>query len=556
MKRLIRYLVILLSAMSLSSIVSAQEIRDVSTTVKLRKDGSAIITQVWDVTVVSGTEWYMPITNLKNMYISDFTVSEDGVEYINEGRDWDVDLSLSEKEGRCGIVEKSDGVELCWGQGSYGDHVWTSSYHITGLVQSLSDYDAFNHQFVNPGLVAPPQHVSLTIINETGGPEWTSDNTKVWGFGFEGNINVTDGRIIAESTEEFVSKSSVIAMVRFDKGLFEPEISRDMSFDEMKDKAFTGSSYENAGVTASDWFYIICISLIILFGLFSLLWMLIQIALGNKFKTSMFGARKIKGWYRDTPLDGSLEAAWYVWSKGFRFKSEAKPANLVGAYFLKWILNGAVTVIKDPKKPKRVSLKFSEDAELSTGPEEKLYRMAMTASGDNILESREFKAWSKQNYERITDWPDTVENEGFNFLYKKGYNKGKVWSEEGQIEMRHVIEFRNFLNDFTLASEREAAEVGLWKDYMIYAQMFGIAEKVAKQFSKLYPDIMQECASSIGLDASDLLAIVLINNSMTSNAFASAIVKSTRAAAEGLGGGTSFGGGGGFSGGGFGGGSR
>ena len=40
----------------------------------------------------------------------------------------------------------------------------------------------------------------------------------------------------------------------------------------------------------------------------------------------------------------------------------------------------------------------------------------------------------------------------------------------------------------SLMNEKEAIEVNLWDMYLIYAQIFGIADKVAKQFKKLYPN--------------------------------------------------------------------
>ena len=302
-----RRLFSLLAALAFPLVLPAQQIRDVDVTVDLFSDGSARITQVWDATVVQGTEWYIPIENLGRMTVTDLTVSENGQEYISEGRHWNVDRSLSQKAGRCGIVEKRDGVELCWGQGSYGDHVWTASFTVTGLVQSLQDADAFNFMFVNPGLVAPPQHARVTIRNATGGPQWTYDNTRVWGFGFTGDINVRGGEVIAESSEPFGPISQLIAMVRFEKGLFTPTVSRDISFDEMKANALEGSSYGE-----KDPLLRIFGVLFLLFfggGLFVSIWAIVQTAMGKKYKKSMYGKTKITEWYREAPMGGDLFAS-------------------------------------------------------------------------------------------------------------------------------------------------------------------------------------------------------------------------------------------------------
>ena len=123
-------------------------------------------------------------------------------------------------------------------------------------------------------------------------------------------------------------------------------------------------------------------------------------------------------------------------------------------------------------------------------------------------------------------------------------------------EARRVIEFKNFLEDFTLSKERGATEVGLWKDYLVFAQLFGIADKVAKQFQKLFPKEFQEVAQSAGLDPNAMIRTINVTNGMSTSAINRATAKYTAGSVKGTGGHTSFGGGGGFSGGGFGGGSR
>lgn len=98
--------------------LSAQEIRDIDETVVIRADGSATVTQVWNVSVVSGTEFYLPFDNLGPMDITDLSVIENGVTFESDGDRWDTDRSLEQKRGRCGIVRKSGGgVELSGGRG-------------------------------------------------------------------------------------------------------------------------------------------------------------------------------------------------------------------------------------------------------------------------------------------------------------------------------------------------------------------------------------------------------------------------------------------------------
>ena len=94
----------------------------------------------------------------------------------------------------------------------------------------------------------------------------------------------------------------------------------------------------------------------------------------------------------------------------------------------------------------------------------------------------------------------------------------------------------------------------LWKEYLVYAQLFGIADRVAQQFKKLYPAQFEELARNTGMDPTTLYWTMRWTNSMTTRAFTNAVTKAGNI--NGTGGHASFGGGGGFSGGGVGGGGR
>ena len=496
MKRIIVFLFALCAALG----AFAQEIRDIDETVVIHADGSARITQVWDVNVVSGTEFYLPFDHLGPLQIRDLAVSEGELQFVSEGDKWDVDRTREQKRGRCGIVRKTHGVELCWGQGDYGDHVWTVSYTVEGLVMKMGDYNGLYFSFVNPGLTAPPKHVKVTLVNETGGPAWTPDNVKVWGFRSDSEIFVEDGAVRAESTSAFNYNSAMTVLVRFDADLLSPAVDYKKDFEKVQNLAFRGSDYKDK-VTFSDilvWIMVIfgllfftpvgwvAIGLLILFYIYFTYYVL-----GWKYDQKIFGARRIKGWYRDVPLKGSIAASYYALSKGDRMNELGKDMsrNLIGAYFLKWVLDGVVTVLPDPNKAKNVNLSFQQDKSFQEPAEDDLYKMVREASGKNlILEAGELERWSKKSFKRISNIPDREKTRGKKWFQDRHYvAKGDRLTAEGQEQARHLIEFKNFLEDFTLSKQRGAIEVTLWRDYLVLAALFGIAEEVAKEFEKLYP---------------------------------------------------------------------
>ena len=100
---------------------------------------------------------------------------------------------------------------------------------------------------------------------------------------------------------------------------------------------------------------------------------------------------------------------------------------------------------------------------------------------------------------------------------------------------------KNFLEEFSRIDDKEAIEVNLWEYYLIFATILGIADKVAKQFKKLYPEIIEN--NEYGYTYNDFIFI----NAISYNSMSSAISSKSRAESYSSGGGgfSSGGGGGG-----------
>ena len=219
-------------------------------------------------------------------------------------------------------------------------------------------------------------------------------------------------------------------------------------------------------------------------------------------------------------------------------------------------MDGVVTVEPDPSSSKRVNLSFRQELQSADELEQDLYRYARMASGDNlVLEKGEFEKWSTKNYNKVTAWPTRAQAAGKSWFHRKGYFvRASTCTADGAKEACHVIEFQNFLKDFTISDQRVASEVKLWKNYLVYAQLFGIAEKVAQQFKRLYPAEFAEVANQTGMNDATLWRTIYWTNNLSTRSFNSAVQRV--GSVSGGGGRSSFGGGGGSFGGGFGGGAR
>lgn len=81
----------------------------------------------------------------------------------------------------------------------------------------------------------------------------------------------------------------------------------------------------------------------------------------------------------------------------------------------------------------------------------------------------------------------------------------------GEEMTNHVFGFKRYLKDFTIINEREAREVHLWDQYLIFAQLLGIADRVAEQFNQLYPNYFTQ-ANTGGYSSADVFVAATVSS--------------------------------------------
>lgn len=548
MKKVLAILVASLFAV-VNAFAAGQTTKNLDISVVLSGDGSATITEVWHVSVSEGTEWYLDRRNLGDMQILNLSVTDEtGLVYENEGS-WNVNRSLTQKAGKCGLAKTGTGYEICWGLGSHGTHTYTVTYVMTNAVKSLNDADCFHMQLVNSGLSAPPKKLSITLSAPVALSE---ENSRIWGFGLYGDIVYQDGKVVMTSLESMTSGSSAIELIRFDKGIFSSQSVEDRDFQEVLDRALDGSDFAD-GYDEDDGWAVLGIMTAIFGSFFGL-----AVLAARKNRKNILGLTKLKDvpWHRDVPFGGNLMEAFWV-LKNLGMLSLTKNNTFATAMVLKMIKNGQLTVQKDSKG--KIEIAFSEGANLEdlSKAERGLYDMMKEASGqDVILQDYEFSRWSKRNTKRVNGWVDSSTSASWGELVTDKYVGGvQKLNPSGQAEARKLIGFKKFLSDFTLSKERSTQEVIVWQDYLIYASLFGIADKVAKELKDINPKMFEEV---VGVDPYTYTRIVHMSSNLA-NSITNAQAAAQAAAAKaqgGYGGHTSFGGGGGFHGGGFGGGAR
>ena len=532
--------------------------------VKINKDGSADIESIMDFKPTKGTEYYIPIENLGKSEIKDFKVSEilngKEIQYESLGFGWNTKASRAQKAKKSGVVKTSNGYELCFGFGEYKRNTFVLRYKVTNFVKLLNDSDMFFWKFVNDSLSAPPQKVSVIISKEDG--KFDNTNSKIWAFGNKGKIEFIDGKIVFKTLEGLRSSNYVTILTQLNKGeiISGEKINKDFSY--YKDMAFKGSSYVKKSSNKNNQkLYKIAVKAIVflVIGLF-----------GTAVATT--SSKKLKGGYKKGDFKGEYyrdipEKEWWQLSHILKCAGFDGAESIIRAYFLKWIQGKVLIPMTEEKgfifKKEVLSLKINNKIEydFETTVERKLFSMVEKAARDDeILQENEFTSYLKKenNQSAFKSLQESMKQDSLSYARKYDLleinEKGKwtyKYNEKGKKFTEHLIKYYNYLKDFTLLSEREVSEIKVWKDLLIYATLFDVADEVEKQLKKLSPEFLE----NYDVDVNSLHTAMLYSH-VFSNNFLDAYSKSVQKSSGGGGGFTSIGGGGGSFGGGSGGGTR
>lgn len=509
MKRVRFFIVAMFLFLISGNVDAANSIDSITMDIYIDPNGTAHVTETWDAYLDQGTEGYKPYYNLENSEIQNFKVYADGTLYTNIGT-WNTSASFSSKAYKNGFNYITDGVELCFGISEYGKHEYVMEYEITNFVTGLEDADMVYWTLMPHKFSVEPDDVYIKIYAD----EAFEDTLDVWGYGnYGGYAYVYDGYIEMSSDGSLDSTEYMTILVKFPKGTFNTSNNQsNETFDYYLDMAEEGAVHYDSGNRFSPVLAII----LMLFYQFSF-WGLFIFAMIEATKSSKkvgtfnlkFGSTGTKipkdvPLYRDLPCNKDIFSAYWVAANYNLMKNKT---DFLGAVLLKWLKEGHITIKKTESgvfNKEHNAIVLNSNVIFENYLETQLYKMLLDASQDGILEENEFKRWCSRHYNTILRWFDKMIDDQTLKLQKAGmvetttkkilgieskvYNVNPRMMEEA-IKMKGL---KKFLKEFTLIDKREAIEVTMWEEYLMYAQIFGIADKVAEQFKKLYPDIITD----------------------------------------------------------------
>lgn len=570
--KLFSVFILSIAIFSLTKSVKANSINNISMDIYVNSNGDATISEVWDCDATQGTEIYHPYYNLGNSTIKNLSVSETNKTYQTLSS-WSTSSSLENKAYKCGINKVSNGVELCWGISEYGSHTYTVKYNITDFVANLTDsqmiyWTLIPKDFSNPiGSVYIKIHSNFNI----------EDSVDVWGYGnYGGTAYVYDGYIEMQSDGRLDTNEYMTILVKFPQGTFNSSNSLKHDFEYYFNMAEKGAKKyaKKSGSDFGDSFVgalsiiglLVALFFTVLFTILGVMRSEGESKLTIK-KDSAISNREIE-YFRDIPCNGDIFRAYYI---GYSYKLLKNRTDILGALLLKWLKDSLITIGK-----KDVGSLVKRDSDvivvnrgkldsITDENEQRLFKMISDASGDGVLEKKEFGNWCDSNYDMIFGWFKDVmdderyklESEGLINVVDTKYLKFYIVTTHEATpalkqEALELAGFKKFLKDYSLIASREPIEVNLFEDYLIFAQLMGFAKQVSKNFKDVYPDIIEQSHFN------DYDNIVFVNHCMSHGYSAAQSGKARAESYSSGGGGFSSGGGGGgsFGGGGGGGGFR
>lgn len=499
--------------LTLFNTADANSINSISMDIFLDDEGNASVTEVWECYATEGTEVYHPYYNLGNSKITDLIVSDSKGEYTTLSY-WDTSGDLEDKAYKCGINKISDGVELCWGISEYGYHTYTAKYKISNFVSELTDsqmiyWTLIPHNFSDSiGNAYIKIHSNFNI----------DDSVGVWGYGnYGGTAYVYDGYIEMQSDGSLSKSEYMTILVQFPLETFKCNNKLGNDFEHYYNMAEDGATHYTYEDDSSETISTRIAVVVMIICFWGFIFSVIGYIIFSNLKHYDFGPEgkkitKDAPYFRDIPCNKDLYRAYFVANEYNILKNKN---DIAGAIILKWIKDGIISVRQETKgkilkKEEAVITIINENPKITNKNEQKLFDLLckqsiLEVAGNKTVDNEKLKKWCEDHYERVFSWFDSVLKEEKDKLVEEGllikkkatflkifkYDIYEI-SQELREDAVQIAGLKRFLLDYTLIKEKEAIEVHLFEEYLIFAQMLGIAKKVAKQFSELYPDLVEQ----------------------------------------------------------------
>lgn len=540
--------------------VEANTLHDLTIEMELLENGTAIITEYREMTMDDGTELYIVINEEEGLEVIDFYV-----ENMTGQSEWDSSQSREEKADTYGVIETDDGKELVWGIGDYGSQNYEVSYTISNMVRQLNDGQSMHYNFNTFGDIHPE---NMTI--EISGPfNFSEDDTRIWGFGYDGQVELLDGSVYSYTQEAIQSDRPVTVLVQFLNDPFLLSYYEDRSLESVVEEAESNASRGGESDFDGRFFATVFGGIaVVLAGIFGLIFKIENLKKEqNRVPNSHEQRKRNKGLYfTDIPYkDGDIiDIAYFL-----RQLQKGSFEHYFFAFLLKWSKDSCLIIEKEEGKKKKQSRltflpeKFDRRKDNSVVVSEvecELWDTLIEASDENNqMSNKEMKKWAEKNAQKLSEFEKMIEDESKETLIREGYIKEDSLTflkmtipfvsitKKGQRVYDQLTQFDNHLDSISKDKSLTYRQLIPEESFLMWASLYGKEEDVIKQLENLLPDWDEQEIDYIPYYYSHYYGLHVFSSSMHSG------YSSAGYSSAGGGGATSIGGGGGAIGGGGGG---
>ncbi|MCR4581339.1 MAG: DUF2207 domain-containing protein [Bacilli bacterium] len=483
----IKYLLFLL--ILLPTVVFASEIRKDTIDVVINADGTATFTEKWEVPKQNDTVFYKDFFNIQGEEITDFKiVNKAGYEYKK------VDKVDKNKRKEYQEIKRDISLSYKVILDTFKDDVYTVTYNVKGMIKKYSD-DVYgiDHTFTG---INYSMNISNVVINIKSEVPFMETNTALYGIGKEIALNFNDGSI---SFNRFKSDRTQLRLfTKFVDLTYENYVPVDKTFNEALAKAQDQSLYISYITNVVSMKVVIAIVIIVV--VLIIIIVVASILAKHKKVREFVGIdvvnKKELAKIEDVPY--YKEIPYYdLYRVGFfsaYFNIAKNRADLVGAFILKWIFDGAVDVFPNDSKP---FIRLNYDTLMDeTQLDKDLYGILRESSVHNIIDGSKLDRFATNHYLRVMTWfnmgvSNVITEEFVQGNIKRVNKMGKMHLELQEPivnDATNLLGLKKYLLNFNQVPRETELTENTYKYMLIYAELFGIGELVAKEILRKNPN--------------------------------------------------------------------
>ena len=513
------------------------ELKDIKIEAQILNDASMNVTE--KITVNFNGKWngfYINIAQNNTNVINDIIVSENNQPYkFNQG-------SKYGPPGTYLIKKENDKIIVDWSINAENQQRnFVVSYKVTNAVKIHNDIAEFYRKFISATNKQNIDNVSIRITLPNGSQSYIKGkDIKIWGHGpLNGEINFLDDNQVVLSSEDFNANQFLEARVIMPTALFTnvPAVSytnRNALEEILKEESKWASEANNKRMMVK--LEIILSVLLVFMAIIITLYLWTKY--GKNHKTVFTGE-----YFRDLPANYTPAELSVLWNFD-KIKAQDITATILDLARRKFLRIDEETteeknIIWKNKIITRYKVTILKTAADNLKQHEQFlldYFIQHIASIEQTFYIDEIESFSKKHkkifYQFWLSWQETVRNEAaqYNFFEPPSnmpvitlisgliiFVLGSIVIQEKQVLggglivsgailglvprlfKRHAIEgredfvkwraFKKFLTDFSEMDKHEIPSLIIWEHYLVYAVTLGVADKVIKQLSLMFPDM-------------------------------------------------------------------